>query len=277
MTKNYLLSTSEKNNIQITTFGNSKIINKNCLIFVHGFKGFKDWGFVPYLGEYFSKKGYFVITFNFSHNGIGSKLTEFTELNKFAQNTYSLEISELNQIVSAYKNGFFGNISESNKIGLIGHSRGGAISIISASRQKNINALVTWSSIANFNRFTNRHNKEWKAKGYFEVLNSRTNQLMRLNKTLLEDIELNIHDKLNLEKALKNLSVPYLIIHGDQDLSVPFKEAELLFKWSDKTLTQLIKIPHSGHTFNVKHPFEGSNQILETVLEYTNSFFNNYF
>lgn len=277
MTKNYLFLTREKNKIQITTFGNSQISEKNCLIFVHGFKGFKDWGFIPYFGEYFSNKGYFVITFNFSHNGIGRKTTEFTELHKFAENTYSLEISELTQIISAYTEGFFGKISDSNKIGLVGHSRGGAVSIIAANISKKINALVTWSSISNFDRFTERHKKEWRTKGFFEVLNSRTNQIMRLNKNLLDDIETNLRVKLNLEMALKRINIPYLILHGEQDLSVPIAEAELLFSWSDKFLTALIKIPRTGHTFNIKHPFEGSNQIFDTVLEYTNNFFNKHF
>jgi hypothetical protein len=58
---------------------------KNCIIFVHGFKGFKDWGFGPYLAKYLSTKGFFVITFNFSHNGVSIPMDEFTELDKFAQ------------------------------------------------------------------------------------------------------------------------------------------------------------------------------------------------
>jgi len=41
-------------------------------VYVHGFKGFKDWGFVPYIGETFASKGFAFLTFNFSHNGIES-------------------------------------------------------------------------------------------------------------------------------------------------------------------------------------------------------------
>ncbi len=85
MSQNFVYLTTDNQKIRITTFGNSNLQNGNCLIFVHGFKGFKDWGFGPYLADYFSKKGYFVITFNFSHNGVGKNLTEFDELEKFAK------------------------------------------------------------------------------------------------------------------------------------------------------------------------------------------------
>ncbi|MCB0288593.1 MAG: alpha/beta hydrolase, partial [Calditrichaeota bacterium] len=132
MSQNYIYNTSENQKINITTFGTSNLEKGNCLIFVHGFKGFKDWGFVPHLAKHFSENGYFVITFNFSHNGVGKSLTEFDELDKFANNTLSREVNELIEIISAYKNGFFGKISNQNKIGLVGHSRGGAVSILAA-------------------------------------------------------------------------------------------------------------------------------------------------
>ena len=49
--------------------------------------------------------------------------------------------------------------------------------------------------------------------------------MMRLNVSLLEDIEQNKNDLLNLEKATKNLNKPLLLIHGEQDLSVKIKRA----------------------------------------------------
>lgn len=164
MSQNYIYNTSNKNKIYISTFGNSNLEKGNCLIFVHGFKGFKDWGFGPYLANYFADNGYFVITFNFSHNGVGRNFTDFDELKKFAENTYSLEINELNEIINAYKSGFFGNIDEKNKLGLIGHSRGGGETIIVGTKNKNVDAFVTWSAIANFDRFSERQKIEWKKK-----------------------------------------------------------------------------------------------------------------
>jgi pimeloyl-ACP methyl ester carboxylesterase len=273
MNKDFVLNTKKNENIRITTYGYENLESAPCLIFVHGFKGFKDWGFWPFTGNFFARKGFFVLTFNFSHNGIGEGITEFTELEKFANNTFSLEIEELNKLIDAYFNNFFGK-GRNSKIGLVGHSRGGGDSLIVASKRKEINSVVLWASVANFNRYTERQAIEWRENGFFEVLNTRTNQMMRLNVSLLDDIEKNKDDLLNLKMAAKNLNKPMLIIHGEQDLSVPVNEGEQIYNWSDKRLTEFYKVNAAGHTFNITHPFEGSNPKFDSVLEKTLNFFS---
>jgi pimeloyl-ACP methyl ester carboxylesterase len=272
MNKDFVLNTKKNEKIRITTFGYENLETASCLIFVHGFKGFKDWGFWPYTGNYFADKGFFVLSFNFSHNGIGDSLTELTELDKFANNTFTLELEELNEILDAYLNKFFGSKS-SKKIGIVGHSRGGGDSLIVSSKRKEISAVVLWASVANFNRYSQRQANEWRKNGFFEVLNTRTNQLMRLNVSLLDDIEANKDDLLNLDKAAKNLNKPMLIIHGEQDLSVKIEEGEQIYNWSNKELTEFYKINGTGHTFDVTHPLERSNPKFDSVLEKTIEFF----
>ena len=100
--------------------------------------------------------------------------------------------------------------------------------------------------------------------------------MMKLKLDLLKDIEKNKDDKLNIEKSVKNFNKPLFIAHGDQDASVPFNEAKELYNWSDKELTHFLKIPGTGHTFDMVHPFERSNPKFEMLLEETNSFFNKY-
>jgi len=276
MSKEFILSTSRNNKLRISAFGLKNLETSPCLIFVHGFKGFKDWGFGPYLGKFFADKGFFVVTFNFSHNGVGESRTEFDELDKFAENTFSLEISELTELIDAYKNGFFGK-TKIKKIGLVGHSRGGAISLLTASQKKDVDALAVWSSVAKLDRYSERQKENWKKKGVFEVLNQRTKQVMRLNLSLLEDIEKNGDTTLNIKRAVADLKRPLLLVHGEQDLAVPIVEGEQLFNWSDKTLTEFQKIPAAGHTFDIKHPFEGSNPKFDKVINLTIDFFNKHF
>ena len=69
------------------------------------------------------------------------------------------------------------------------------------------------------------------------------------------------------------MSKPILMVQGKNDLAVPVKEAEKLYDWSNKELTGLLIIPAAGHTFDVSHPFEGSNKKFDTVLNKTNNFF----
>lgn len=272
MAQNYSITSSLGGKIAITTFGNENIFQKKCIILIHGFKGFKDWGYAPYLGDYFANKGYFVITFNFSHNGIGENKLEFTELEKFANNTFTREITELEDVVNAYQNNLFGKV-ENPQIGFIGHSRGGAIALLAVAKFKNVKAVSTWGSVSSLDRYSKRQKENWREKGYFSVMNMRTKQEMRLNYSLLQDLEENINSSLNIKKAVMELGKPLLIIHGTEDLAVKLNEAELLYQWSDKKLSQIIIIENTGHTFGCVHPFEGTNSKFEEVLNNTNSFF----
>lgn len=271
--KDFEIPVSEGELLRTTAYGTENRENP-CIIFVHGFKGFKDWGFGPYLARFFADRGYFVLTFNFSHNGTGESLTDFTEPEKFAANTYSREVNELSSLIDAYRNQVFGNI-KSSEIGLIGHSRGGAIAILTAAFRREVKAAALWASISRLDRYSERQKKEWRRKGFMEVKNQRTGQVMKLNESLLDDIENNRSGILNIENAVKSFSRPLLIAHGEQDLAVPKSEAEELYSWSDKSKTEYFSLHATGHTFDIKHPFEGTNEKFERLLEKTESFFRN--
>lgn len=272
MIKELNLITSKGNQLGITAYLVEKVFSGNAIIFVHGFKGFKDWGFGPYLADYLSNRGFFVITFNFSHNGIGENNQEFTEIDKFARNTFSLEVSELNELIDSLRSEVLG-LELRGKIGILGHSRGGAISLLVASKRSDINGVAIWASISKLDRYSERQKDEWKKQGYFEVINTRTKQVMRLNSTLLEDIENNLKGALNLENSVRNLNCPLFIAHGDQDLAVPIIEADQIYDWSDKLKTEFYKIIGTGHTFDITHPFTGTNEKFEKLLDKTTKFF----
>ena len=272
MSQNYSITSSLGEKISITTFGNEKISQKKCIILVHGFKGFKDWGYAPYFGKFFAEKGYFVITFNFSHNGIGENNFEFTELAKFANNTFTREITELEDVVKAYQDNLFGEV-QNPKIGLIGHSRGGAIALLTASRLKNVKAISTWGSVATLDRYSERQKENWRKKGFFSVMNMRTKQEMRLNISLLEDLEANRNSSLNIKKAVSELEKPLLICHGTEDLAVKLEEAKQLFNWSNRENVKFEIFENTGHTFGCVHPFKGTNDKFEELLNKTDMFF----
>ena len=46
-------------------------VPRSAVIVAHGFKGFKDWGFFPYLCESLARDGHLVVSFNTSLNGVG--------------------------------------------------------------------------------------------------------------------------------------------------------------------------------------------------------------
>ncbi len=272
MTKDFTITSSLGSNISITTFGNKNISKNRCIVLVHGFKGFKDWGFAPYLGDYFANRGFFVITFNFSHNGVGENKFEFTELEKFAKNTFTREIVELEDVVNAYQDNVFSNV-KNPKIGLLGHSRGGAIALLTASKFPSVKAVATWGSVSTLDRYSERQKESWRKKGYFSVMNMRTKQEMRLNVSLLDDLEANKNNSLNIEKKVGELNKPLLICHGTEDLAVKLDEAKSIYDWSNKGNAELKIFERTGHTFGCVHPFTGTNEVFDKLLNTTNNFF----
>jgi esterase/lipase len=117
--------------------------------------------------------------------------------------------------------------------------------------------------------------KEWRRKVYFEALNTRTNQMMHQNVSILDDIEKNRETGLNIQNAVEKLNCPLLIAHGVQDMAVPISEAEQLYEWSNKSKTELFKIYSAGHTFDIVHPFSGTTDKFEELLDKTTHFFVN--
>lgn len=248
------------------------------VIICHGFKGFKDWGFFPFLSEVLCKKGFIVVKFNFSGSGIGEDLQNFTELDKFASNTYSKELEDLEKVIDELEKGnVCGRSAYLDRIGLLGHSRGGGISILKSAFDKRVQALVTWSAISHVERQSFLDVlPQWKRQKYFDIVNMRTNQMMRLNLDIVDDFEKYGETKLNILKSTAKLNVPYLIIHGDKDESVPSIEARELYDHSNQSRSRLEMIAGATHTYGVVHPFQGPTPQFKKAMNLTIEWFNNW-
>ena len=82
-------------------------------------------------------------------------MDNFTELDKFARNTYSHELEYLACIMKTIKSEKLGKgLIDLEPIGLFGHSRGVGIAILYASRNNMIQGLVVWSSISTVGRYS---------------------------------------------------------------------------------------------------------------------------
>lgn len=273
MSKDFTLPLSDGEELQITLYGEKQIKVAPCVIFVHGFKGFKDWGFVPPTGEALAEAGYTALTFNFSHNGIGDDPLEMSEEEKFGKNTFSREIRELNELIAAFQSGFFGH-DAAVRLGLLGHSRGGGIALLVGSKNSAVDAVVSWSAVRTFDRYDQKVKSKWRKRGFLQIENKRTGQTFHLDERLLDDVEQNIEGSLNIEKAVRSLSKPLLIVHGEEDESVRVSEGRQLYEWADRSLTDYLEVPATGHTFGVGHPWEGPSKEFELVMRETINFFD---
>lgn len=274
MSKSFEIISDEGNLLRASLFGESLPVEAPRILYFHGFKGFKDWGFVPFMAEFFASKGFKVLTFNFSHNGIGEDLLNFTEEDKFEQNTHSLELSEAKQMVRKLRGGSAFGLPESEGIGVIGHSRGGGVALLAGAAMQSIKAVVTWASVASYERYPSPLLEHWRKTGYIEIPNTRTGQVFKMGLDFLEDLDKHKEGKLNILKAAKLLGKPLCIIHGDQDEAVKPKDAHALFDAANSDFTELHTIMDAGHTFEIKHPFAGSSKPFDLVLDHSLHFLN---
>jgi uncharacterized protein len=248
---------------------------KPVIIFVHGFKGFKDWGAHNLMARYFSEKRFIFIKFNFSHNGTTpAKPDEFTDLEGFGRNNFEIELDDLGQIIDWI--GETPLVPEYQKnldqIYLIGHSRGGGICILKTAEDTRIKKLVTWAAVNDFAKtWDENFVAQWKKKGAVYIENSRTHQQMPLYFQLYENY-MNNRDRFDIEAAVKKIVVPTLVIHGTEDYAVPFEDALEIKRWNQKIKLDLI--PHGNHTFGVKHPFNDMNLPFDAQIlwEHTRDF-----
>ena len=239
------------------------------VVICHGFKGFAHWAFFPYLARTLAENGLTAITFDFSGSGIGPDRETFTQPDAFARNTFSKEQEDIENVVDYARRKKIIN----GKFGLFGHSRGGGMAIIYAAAQEaDVKSLVTWSSIGRTNWWTPEEAVIWRQRGYAEVTNSRTGQVMRQGTELLEDVELHGKTKLNIAAAAAKIKAPWLIIHGTGDETVRSTEAERLHELSPRVST-LRLVKGANHGFDAKHPLTEVPPVLEKVVLETVKFF----
>lgn len=242
---------------------------RGSVVICHGFKGFAHWAFFPYVARSLAGKGLTAITFDFSGSGIGPDRESFTDAEAFATNTFSRELEDLELIEEHARRKKW----ISGKFGLFGHSRGGGMAILYAAAEgSNVNSLVTWAAISYPNRWSPEDVLAWRKRGYTEITNSRTGQVMKLGTNLLDDVELHGKTKLNIEAAARKIKVPWLIVHGTGDETVPSSEAEHLHSFSPGVST-LRLIRGANHGFDAKHPLEDVPPVLEKVVLETVNFF----
>ena len=75
----------------------------------------------------------------------------------------------------------------------------------------------------------------WKEKGVIYVYNGRTKQNMPMYLQFYEDC-IKHRDLLDIRKAVINLTVPQLIVHGDSDTTVLVNEAKDIHKWNSSSV-----------------------------------------
>lgn len=246
------------------------------LLFLHGFKGFKDWGAQPEIARYMVQQGMAFARFNYAFNGTTLAHPEsFADPEAFGQNNFSKELDDTGVMIDWLftEAEQYPGLLDMEKLYLIGHSRGGGIAILKAAEDRRVKKIVTWASVSEFGKFWKQDQMEQiMREGVIYVENTRTGERLPLYRQLYEDYALN-RQRLYIPERAAALHCPMLVIHGTADASVPVSAAHDLCRYQPAASLQLIE--GADHTFGARHPHSGElPDALRQVCDYTLSFFS---
>ena len=251
---------------------------KPVIMYAHGFNGFKDWGGFDLIACAIAAAGFVFIKFNFSHNGTTPDAPEaFADLAAYAENNYTRELDDIAAVTDwalSPQNPYAGEIA-ATEAALLGHSRSGGIVLLRAAEDARIKAVCTWASVAEcktpWGSWPEERMAAWKRSGVDYITNARTKQEMPLHYQLYEDFSTH-KGRLDIEAAVKRLTIPLLICHGTSDTSVSVENAERLQAWKGDAQTCFVD---SDHVFGRRHPWLHTEMPAATqkVLQDTIHFF----
>lgn len=255
---NKVIKKKEKKTIVYDAMYIKNSIKKPVVILCHGYMGFKDWGAWGLAGQEFAENNFFFVKFNFSHNGgTIEQPIDFPDLNSFANNNYTLELEDIDRVIKHLEDSeTYSQDLDIKNISLIGHSRGAGTVLIKTSEDIRIKKVITWAGVSDFKiRFQEESPEfyKWEKEGVTYAENSRTKQFMPHFFQFFEDFKKN-ETRYNIKKAVQNLKVPFLVIHGSNDTSVLPIESENLYSWNKKNKIERIK--DADHVFSSSHPWQ---------------------
>lgn len=191
--------------------------------------------------------GFLVLRFDFSGHGESEGRIEETTLTKVA--------ADLNAAIDFVK-----CLRESkNKIGLTGHSLGGAASLLAADKADAVAAIAPPTDFSALYEFRTKRGliniDEWKKRGHMDLFG------IKVNYSLYADAIK--HDAKSIAKPIK---CPVLLIHGDKDDVVPLHQSEeFLDLLSCEKRLEIMR--NEGHNFSAESYDRMINLTREWFLE----------
>jgi pimeloyl-ACP methyl ester carboxylesterase len=230
---------------------------KQVVVFCHGFKGFKDWGPFNKIANHFADNDIVFVKFNFSFNGTTTNdPINFGDLTAFGNNNFCKELDDLSLVLDWIENcqELKGEI-DTSKISLFGHSRGGSIVMLKTAEDRRVEKVISWASPSNFLQRLPKKEKlaKWKELGVAYIYNGRTKQNMPMYFQFYENC-IKFAKRLNIQNAVSKMSIPHLLVHGNDDPTVLLTEAVNIKSWNPNI--DLHVIDGADHVLGGFHPYD---------------------
>ena len=244
------------------------------VLIVNGHNGFYSYGMFPHIQTFLAGHGVSSFSFNFSHGGIIGDRDVFEELDKYERNCMRLEVKDTLTVLKHLRHL---SSTVNPRTFILAHSLGGVPATFSTTlageEDISISGLILLSCVQQLDFWPNEMINKWREERVYYQLNNRTKQLLPHGEELLTEI-LHSDGKWNVKKEIAKITCPILIVHGDADESVPVQHAYGLYNAaSANNQAVTLKIVQSAtHTYNTRHPFQGSSSQLHEMLNQVMAF-----
>ncbi|MEM5778100.1 MAG: YqiA/YcfP family alpha/beta fold hydrolase [Candidatus Aenigmatarchaeota archaeon] len=243
---------------KIIGFLTSPNLKTNSLILlVHGFTGNMNGPADLYkrLAYKLTENGFAVYRFNFRFTS-----DSFEDYHKM---TISGEVNDLKFLINEFSKKY-------DKIGVVGESLGGAISILGYSSK--VKCMVLFYPAIFFkeniaNRWSSDEQiKEMNEKGILPWVRS-SGQKLYVGKKFIEEI-----NRIEILPEIQKIKCPILFIHGNVDTTVNFSESERAFKIANEP--KRIEIIDGAHHGFKDRDYQPSEELQDKAINLTLYWFN---
>jgi pimeloyl-ACP methyl ester carboxylesterase len=184
--------------------------SRPIIVMCHGFSTSKDGRTHVGLEDILNRKKF--STFRFDFFGHGESEGKFEEI------TLSEAVDDVKCVIRYVKDLGY------EKIGLVGSSFGGFASIVTAGQSEDLYVLALKSPVSDYMGLLIAQDqgldiKTWKKEGFIFVKGA-DGQRLKLNYAFFEDVE-----RVEGYTYARKINVPTLIVHGDQDETVPLSQS----------------------------------------------------
>jgi len=246
-----------------------------CVILMHGFKGYKDYGFIPILAHDLCEAGMVVHRFNFSTSGMTNEIETFARPDLFALDTWNRQVEDTVRVVEAVRSGEIEG--RGLPIYLVGHSRGGATALLTAGRYgdaMDLCGVVTINAVDVCSRISQEEQDAIIKRGYTITESARTKQALKIGSAWLQE-QLDDPEGHDVLLQASRIACPVCVIHGDSDQAVDPSAGESIAKACG---TDRVLIAGANHVLNMPNPSSVEDErsapltaATETIAEFIGS------
>lgn len=247
------------------------------LLLLHGFKGFRNYSFLPWIAQSFAQRGVMTVRMDYSLNGMNGTSWMVQDTDAFARNTISREVDDVHDMLAAFhSHDSFADFRRhwDGRIFIMGHSRGGGVAqivtreLLAQHPQHHLRTVVL-NSVGTWLRWTPRQREAWERDGGMTFTNERTGQQLRMNMSYIEDLDRNA-ERLSLIEAARACGAALHFLHAEADLTVPLAEITAL-RQASQCESELTVISNTTHTFGMTHPVDRITPGLVEMITHASS------